>query len=231
MPVNPVDSQVFGTLYGSDAMRAVFDDRAYFQRLLDVESALARVQARLGIIPAEAASAISRGGEGRASGFLPACRQHAQCRLSCRWRGEGVEPSSGRGGTLDALGRHHPGHHGYRAGAADPRWPDADPPGADANCPRACQAGGRTPTHGDGRPHASAARSADHVRPEMRDLAATADLARATAGRAAQPGRAGPVRWRGRHACVAWGAGARGHGGPRARAWSLRSASALACRA
>lgn len=60
MPINPVDSQVFGTLYGSDAMRAVFDDRAYFQRLLDVELALARVQARLGIIPAEAATAISQ---------------------------------------------------------------------------------------------------------------------------------------------------------------------------
>ncbi len=45
-------------LYGSDAMRAVFDERAYFQRMLDVEAALARVQARLGIIPADAAPAI-----------------------------------------------------------------------------------------------------------------------------------------------------------------------------
>jgi 3-carboxy-cis,cis-muconate cycloisomerase len=59
MPVNPADSPVFGTLYGSDAMRAVFDERAYFQRMLDVEAALARVQARLGIIPAEAARAIT----------------------------------------------------------------------------------------------------------------------------------------------------------------------------
>jgi 3-carboxy-cis,cis-muconate cycloisomerase len=55
----PADSAVFGTLYGSDAMRAVFDERAYFQRMLDVEAALARVQARLGIIPAEAAAAIT----------------------------------------------------------------------------------------------------------------------------------------------------------------------------
>src|SRR5690242_15520709 len=39
-------------------MRAVFDETAYFQRMLDVESALARVQARLGIIPADAAEAI-----------------------------------------------------------------------------------------------------------------------------------------------------------------------------
>ena len=58
MPVNPADSAVFGTLFGSDAMRAVFDDQAYFRRMLDVEAALARVQARLGIIPAEAGAAI-----------------------------------------------------------------------------------------------------------------------------------------------------------------------------
>jgi 3-carboxy-cis,cis-muconate cycloisomerase len=60
MPVNPADSPILGTLYGSDAMRAVFDERAYFQRMLDVEAALARVQARLGIIPADAADAITR---------------------------------------------------------------------------------------------------------------------------------------------------------------------------
>jgi 3-carboxy-cis,cis-muconate cycloisomerase len=59
MPVNPADSPIFGTLYGTDAMRAVFDERAFLQRMLDVEAALARVQARLGIIPAEAAAAIT----------------------------------------------------------------------------------------------------------------------------------------------------------------------------
>ena len=59
MPVNPADSPVFGTLYGADAMRAIWDERAFFQRMLDVEAALARVQARLGIIPADAAAAIT----------------------------------------------------------------------------------------------------------------------------------------------------------------------------
>jgi 3-carboxy-cis,cis-muconate cycloisomerase len=60
VPINPADSPILGTLYGSDAMRAVFDERTYFQRMLDVEAALARVQARLGIIPADAADAITR---------------------------------------------------------------------------------------------------------------------------------------------------------------------------
>jgi 3-carboxy-cis,cis-muconate cycloisomerase len=59
MAVNPADSPVFGTLYGSDAMRAVFDERAFLQRMLDVEAALARVQGRLGIIPAKAGDAIT----------------------------------------------------------------------------------------------------------------------------------------------------------------------------
>jgi 3-carboxy-cis,cis-muconate cycloisomerase len=59
MAVNPADSPVLGTLYGSDAMRAVFDERMSFQRMLDVEAALARVQARLGLIPTAAAAAIT----------------------------------------------------------------------------------------------------------------------------------------------------------------------------
>jgi len=58
MPINPADGPILGTLYGSDAMRAVFSEQAYFQRMLDVEAALARVQGRLGIIPADAADAI-----------------------------------------------------------------------------------------------------------------------------------------------------------------------------
>jgi 3-carboxy-cis,cis-muconate cycloisomerase len=58
MPVNPADSPILGTLYGSDAMRVVFDETTYFQRMLDVEAALARVQGRMGVIPADAAEAI-----------------------------------------------------------------------------------------------------------------------------------------------------------------------------
>lgn len=59
MPINPADGPILGTLYGSDEMRAVFLERAYFQRMLDVEAALAIVQARLGLIPADAAQQIA----------------------------------------------------------------------------------------------------------------------------------------------------------------------------
>jgi 3-carboxy-cis,cis-muconate cycloisomerase len=60
MSVNPADSEIFGVLYGTDEMRRVFSDRAFVQRMLDVEAALARTQANLGIIPAAAADAIGR---------------------------------------------------------------------------------------------------------------------------------------------------------------------------
>lgn len=56
------DSVVFADLFGTRAMRAIFTDRARLQRCLDVEMALARVQARLGIIPAEASAEINRHG-------------------------------------------------------------------------------------------------------------------------------------------------------------------------
>jgi 3-carboxy-cis,cis-muconate cycloisomerase len=59
MPVNPADSPVLGALYGTDAMRAVMGEMAFLQRMLDVEAALARAQAGLGIVPAEAATAIT----------------------------------------------------------------------------------------------------------------------------------------------------------------------------
>jgi 3-carboxy-cis,cis-muconate cycloisomerase len=59
MPVNPADSPVMGVLYGTDPMRAAMGERAFLQRMLDVEAALARAEARLGIVPPEAAAAIT----------------------------------------------------------------------------------------------------------------------------------------------------------------------------
>ena len=60
MNVNPADGQVYGAVYGSDAMRAVMGERAYLARMLEMEAALARAEVRLGLIPAEAAQAITQ---------------------------------------------------------------------------------------------------------------------------------------------------------------------------
>jgi 3-carboxy-cis,cis-muconate cycloisomerase len=59
MTVSPLDSEVYGNLFGTPQMRALFSDATRFQRMLDVEAALARAQGRLGVIPPEAAQTIA----------------------------------------------------------------------------------------------------------------------------------------------------------------------------
>ncbi|HEX5454952.1 MAG TPA: adenylosuccinate lyase family protein [Stellaceae bacterium] len=59
MTIGILQSRLFGDMFGTAAMRAVFDDRAFLARCAEVEAALARAQARLGIVPAEAAAAIT----------------------------------------------------------------------------------------------------------------------------------------------------------------------------
>jgi len=59
LSVNPADGAVLSVLYGTDAMRMVVGERAFLAQMLAVEAALARAQARLGIIPEEAAVAIT----------------------------------------------------------------------------------------------------------------------------------------------------------------------------
>jgi 3-carboxy-cis,cis-muconate cycloisomerase len=55
-----IDSAFFGDLYSTAEMREVWSDRAMIQRWLDVEAALARAEASLGIVPDSAASEIGR---------------------------------------------------------------------------------------------------------------------------------------------------------------------------
>jgi 3-carboxy-cis,cis-muconate cycloisomerase len=58
MPSHMMDSVFFRDLFGSEAMRAIFDDASLLQKWLDVEAAIARGQARAGLIPASAAEEI-----------------------------------------------------------------------------------------------------------------------------------------------------------------------------
>src|SRR5579875_2039107 len=60
MPLGALDSTLFADMFGTEIMRAVFDDRAFLARCVEVEAALARAEARLGMIPAAAAETISR---------------------------------------------------------------------------------------------------------------------------------------------------------------------------
>ena len=60
MPSTILDSAVFRDIFTTEAMRNVFSDESRVQKYLDFEAALARAQARLGIIPKEAATEIVR---------------------------------------------------------------------------------------------------------------------------------------------------------------------------
>ncbi|MFY9840875.1 MAG: 3-carboxy-cis,cis-muconate cycloisomerase [Xanthobacteraceae bacterium] len=60
MPSSLIDSAVFRDIFSTAAMRQVFSDENRVQKYLDFEAALARAQARLDIIPKEAAEEICR---------------------------------------------------------------------------------------------------------------------------------------------------------------------------
>ncbi len=60
MPSHPIESHFFKDLFGSPAMRDVFDDQRLLQKWLDFEAALARAEAQHGLIPQNAAEEITR---------------------------------------------------------------------------------------------------------------------------------------------------------------------------
>lgn len=59
MAFSPTDSQLFSPLFSDAEMTAVFTDDAFVRQMLTVESALAVVEGRLGVIPAAAADQIA----------------------------------------------------------------------------------------------------------------------------------------------------------------------------
>ncbi|MDQ1670977.1 MAG: hypothetical protein QOE40_3038 [Actinomycetota bacterium] len=60
MSARITDSAMYGHLWGSPAVRAVFEERGRLQSWLEVLAALARAQAAEGIVPSEAAEQITR---------------------------------------------------------------------------------------------------------------------------------------------------------------------------
>jgi 3-carboxy-cis,cis-muconate cycloisomerase len=60
MPATIIDSMIFGNIFSTGAMRAVWSDENRTRHYVAFEAALARVQGRLGIIPQDAADEIIR---------------------------------------------------------------------------------------------------------------------------------------------------------------------------
>ncbi len=209
-------------------MRAVFDERAYFQRMLDVEAALARVQARLGIIPADAAEAITRAARVENLDTEELAASARNVGYPVVGLVAGLSRAAGEAGgwthwgatTQDimdtatvlqvreglALIRAALARHGRGAG-----W-----------------AGGEASPHRDGRADASAAGAADHARPEMRRLGAAADRPCPPPRRTPPARRAGELRGRRGHAGLARRSGHRGDGGARRRTGPRRAGRSLA---
>src|SRR6516225_2419383 len=85
MAIGVLDSAIFADMFGTPAMRAAFGDMAFLARCTEVEAALARAQARLGIIPADAAepqsldlARLKREAETVGYPILPLVRQLAE---------------------------------------------------------------------------------------------------------------------------------------------------------
>jgi 3-carboxy-cis,cis-muconate cycloisomerase len=105
----------------TDALSALFSDSSVLQALLDVEVALARVQARLGLIPQSTAAAIGkvasrelrrRSRRSRREALRHDCRSIRRCADRVRAR------DRRRRRRVRALGRHQPGRRGHRVRAA-----------------------------------------------------------------------------------------------------------------
>ncbi len=67
MPSTVYDSSIFRDLFGTPAMRAVFSDEALAQKYVEVEVALAKAQAQVGVIPPAAAKQITEQAATRAT--------------------------------------------------------------------------------------------------------------------------------------------------------------------
>ena len=203
MPSTVFDSGIFRDAFGAPAMRAVFCDEAMIARYVEVEVALAAAEASVGVIPKDAAEAIKRLARAEAIDVgklkaetdlvgYPIVGARASARQAMR-----------RGGALPALGRHHPGHHGHRHGAADARRAGARRRRPGGARDRARRARRQAPRHGDGGPHAPAARAAGDLRLQGGRLARHDRAAPRAPGPAAPPRAGRPVRRRGGHAGLA----------------------------
>ncbi len=122
MPSSLIDSAVFRDIFSTEAMRRVFSDENRVQKYLDFEAALARAQARLGIIPKEAAEEIVPALQRRRDRFRQAQDADRAHRLSGAAGGAAARRAvPRRARRMVPLGRDHPGHHRHRDRAADPR--------------------------------------------------------------------------------------------------------------
>lgn len=60
MSVSAIDSRLFRNLFGTQQIREIFTDESYTRCMIATETALARSQSKVGVIPAEAGEIITK---------------------------------------------------------------------------------------------------------------------------------------------------------------------------
>ncbi len=213
MPTHPADGPILGTLYGSDAMRAVFDEATYFQRMLDVEAALARVQGRLGIIPSDAAEAIVAAAQMKNLDTEDLAASARNVGYPVVGLVAGLAKAAGKAGGWTHWGATTQDIMDTATVLQVRDGLDLIETELRAILIALVGPGGPAPQHRHGGAHPSAAGVAGDLRPQMRDLGDAIHRASATSGAASCPGAGGRVRRRRRHAGLAWRWRDRGHAG------------------
>jgi 3-carboxy-cis,cis-muconate cycloisomerase len=61
MPVSVIDSRIFRNIFGTEDIRLLFEDKSYAYYMITVETALARAQSKIGVIPPHIGDAITAG--------------------------------------------------------------------------------------------------------------------------------------------------------------------------
>ena len=171
MATTVLDSILFRDAFGTPRMREIFDDRALIARYVEVEIALARAEARCGVIPATRPRRSPPGPTRRAR-FRPAAaaRPRSSAIRSCRWcsssRSCAATPAATSIGARPRRTSWTPRVVlQVRDGLALVEAELATCAASSRDLARAL------PRHADGRPHPPAAGAAGHVRLQGRDLA------------------------------------------------------------
>ena len=120
MPTSAIDSLIFRDMFGSPVMREIWSDAFRTQKYLDWEAALARAQAKVGLIPQEAANEITRVCKVENIDFDAYSKETLDHRLP-RARPCPPDCPSVPGGRRQILplGGYDPGHYGLRHHPAD----------------------------------------------------------------------------------------------------------------
>ena len=159
MPSGVFDSTLLKHMWGTDELRAIFNDESRVQKWYDYEAALALSQAELGIIPQVAADEIA----GKAKVGLRRSRSH-------RRRDPPHQAPAGAGAArpasdlrrrprrIPALRPDHAGRARHRHDAADQSGACGVPARPASHRPRALPARRDVQGHADGGPHPRACR-------------------------------------------------------------------------